>query len=198
MGIYIYIHRGKHGQKTRALVWQVFCATNFAAGCTCSNFNRGKTKPDRSSQKCCKATEGMTKKLVCIFVWASFFLQQILKLGVHVQTSIGARQAQTEVRKSVAKANESMIKKLVRFFDAFFFEADSEAGGTCSKFKRSETKQGRSSQKCCKSFRKHGQKNYFALFCLTSFLQQILILGVHVQTSNRGKTEVCKSVAKAT
>ena len=29
-------------------------------------------------------------------------------------------------------------------------------------------------------------------------MQQILILGVHVQTSNRGKTEVCKSVAKAT
>ena len=74
-----------------------------------------------------KLPKAWPKKLVCIIFVGRIFSQQILKLGVHVQTSIGARQNQT-VRKIVAKASESMIKTLFCFFWTNFFATDFEAG----------------------------------------------------------------------
>ena len=59
-----------------------FFEADFEAGCNCSLFNMGKTKPERSPESVAKATKSMAKKLVCIyFFFDAFFLEACSEAG---------------------------------------------------------------------------------------------------------------------
>ena len=94
-------------------------------------------------------------------------MKHVLKLGATVHYSIWGRQNQKEAPKVLQKLLKAWQKTSLYyfFFDAFFFEADSEAGRNCSLFSMGNTKPERSPESVAKATKSMAKK----LVCIIFF-----------------------------
>ena len=109
-----------HGKKT-SLYFYFFDAFFFEAcseaGCNCSLFNMGKTKPERSPESVAKATKRMAKKTSLYFFFYAFVLKAESEAGCKCsKLNRMPTKRRGKPTKSVAKATTRMAKNLMARF----------------------------------------------------------------------------------